>query len=959
MRGILKRAIVYPLLAFSLVEAENGSNTTSVSAQSSATIKSNPSTETGVCEPGTVNYITHTLPQQCATSVRPTITPDTGSAPHASSQTGSTTSVQVITNSSHPSPRIDATSASSADTTIPTQSASVVESSIDPDTPTTTITTTSAVPVPTIAAETVAELETDSPLDHVNFLSFEDWKKQNLAKAGQSPEHVGQHRGAEDMHKRTRPGINNALDVLGEDSEIELDFSGFGAATQSQGAYNDRSQQEDGNARSDPAALEKAASQPALRSKDAGKTCKERTNYASFDCAATVLKSNKECKSASSVLVENKDSYMLNVCSVKNKFFIVELCDDILIDTVVLANYEFFSSIFRTFRISVSDRYPVKAEKWRELGVYEARNTRDVQAFLVDQPLIWARYLRIEFLTHFGNEYYCPVSLLRVHGTTMMEEFRHQEELARGELPEDLTETEGEDEEGEDAPSETIAQEPMQESKAADGSAVQITDKVSSATADDNRATTSSEHPVSAVVSAVSSAFATSGHTTSSSMQHTEQSAPRSTETSSVPTSSVQNTSAPIPTSTTNQSSLTSSREGIVTNKVTSSPLAATTSVAQDSANNTITPFSLTKSDVSAERAPSPKANNTQAQDQSKPQSEPSQSPKPSLSSTNTTHIADTTHKKPPGYSSSAAAPIPSTQESFFKSISKRLSTLESNATLSLQYIESQSLQLRSAFTAVEKRQIAKTESFLSALNTSISAELSAFRRDYEQLWQSTVIELENQRRGYREENTRLERRLEGLADEVLWQKRMVVVQSTLLSLCLGLVIFARVGVGSEAVGAVWARASQGRGGKGWTSTSPSPGWSPALSPVSAKRGTREGSPLWRRVASEGALSDDGAHDTPAEETEEHDTPPRQRPELMFQPPTPRMVDAGTDEGLFGKLPERREVDELKPLPAQAGLPAAVAGTQSSPSTPTGSRDPTAFIANGSGTDSEVSTAEK
>src|SRR5690606_17520947 len=103
----------------------------------------------------------------------------------------------------------------------------------------------------------------------------------------------------------------------------------------------------------------------------------------------------------------------------------LELCDDILVDTVVLANYEFFSSIFRTFRVSVSDRYPAKV--WKELGVFEARNTREVQAFAIENPLIWARYLKIEFLTHYGNEFYCPVSLVRVHGTTMMEEYKNEE----------------------------------------------------------------------------------------------------------------------------------------------------------------------------------------------------------------------------------------------------------------------------------------------------------------------------------------------------------------------------------------------------------------------------------------------------------------------------------------------------------------------------------------------------
>src|SRR5262249_50381140 len=116
----------------------------------------------------------------------------------------------------------------------------------------------------------------------------------------------------------------------------------------------------------------------------------------------------------------------------ENKFIIVELCDDILIDTIVLANFEFFSSMFRTFRVSISDRYPIKMDRWKELGVFEARNSREIQAFAVENPLIWARYLRVEFLTHYGNEYYCPVSLLRVHGTTMMEEFRSQNEPVRG-----------------------------------------------------------------------------------------------------------------------------------------------------------------------------------------------------------------------------------------------------------------------------------------------------------------------------------------------------------------------------------------------------------------------------------------------------------------------------------------------------------------------------------------------
>jgi hypothetical protein len=91
-----------------------------------------------------------------------------------------------------------------------------------------------------------------------------------------------------------------------------------------------------------------------------------------------------------------------------------------------------------------------------------------VQAFLIENPLIWARYLRIEFLTHYGNEYYCPVSLLRVHGTTMMDEFRHQEEIARGELPDDDVVVEA------DVPAQTtIPQEPRAETPDVEKSIVQ------------------------------------------------------------------------------------------------------------------------------------------------------------------------------------------------------------------------------------------------------------------------------------------------------------------------------------------------------------------------------------------------------------------------------------------------------------------------------------------------------
>ena len=119
---------------------------------------------------------------------------------------------------------------------------------------------------------------------------------------------------------------------------------------------------------------------------------------------------------------------------------------------------------------------------------------------------------------------------------------------------------------------------------------------------------------------------------------------------------------------------------------------------------------------------------------------------------------------------------------------------LETNATLSLQYIEEQSRILRDAFIKVEKRQIKKTEAFLDNLNTTVFAELQDFKQQYDQLWQSTVIELENHREQYQREILAVSARLSIVADELVFQKRMAIVQSTILMICLGLVLFVRVG---------------------------------------------------------------------------------------------------------------------------------------------------------------------
>ena len=151
-----------------------------------------------------------------------------------------------------------------------------------------------------------------------------------------------------------------------------------------------------------------------------------------------------------------------------------------------------------------------------------------------------------------------------------------------------------------------------------------------------------------------------------------------------------------------------------------------------------------------------------------------------------------TTVRPKPSQTSLQSQASPTMQESFYKSVQKRLQMLETNSSLSLQYIEDQSRALRDAFGKVEQRQLAKTTTFLDYLNLTVLSELRDFRQQYDQLWQSTVIELDSQRERYQKETAAMNTRLGILADEVIFQKRISIIQMVLILVCLALILFSR-----------------------------------------------------------------------------------------------------------------------------------------------------------------------
>ncbi|KAG6017193.1 hypothetical protein E4U54_008068 [Claviceps lovelessii] len=685
-------------------------------------ITTRASSDTEVCEARTINYITHALPQSCLTTSWKLPAPTLNATAETDTQQNSLNGPALIDHELVSDPIAASSSSSDQDAaeTTPTETAE-----------------------PTVTT----------------FMSFEDWKEMMLRRAGQDPQDLRTRR-VNDHHASDRYSSDNGHAGLGEEGEISLNFEHYGegddmSASPHRQHKNDGVEQQVADtslAHED----EKTATVVHL-SKDAGKTCKERFSYSSFDAGATILKTSPGAKNAKAILVENKDTYMLLECDTNPKYVIIELSDDISVDTVVLANFEFFSSMIRHFRVSVSDRYPVKIDKWRDLGTFEARNSRDIQPFLVENPQIWAKYVRIEFLTHFGNEYYCPISLLRIHGSRMLDSWKDSEATRDDDVVAVIDD--------DDIGSPTIAYNtsrdltpdqplnghhiarvqnvsvwqwpfepyaftvfdmtcPLHSSENGD-----LVDNPSGRATIEGTPSSDPDPPIGGT--------APPGAPPAKSMSHSRKSADASSENANTKT-------------------------------------ATTHAVYQDEETNTTGPSSNNTVWT---------ANSTVANERSH------------NATTTSTKVAmsggQTVKHRSTGTTGPSAA-SPTMQEGFFHAITKRLQHVESNLTLSMKYVEDQSRHVQEALQSGEQKQQAHIALFLDDLNKTVLAELHHLREQYDQIWQSTVLALESQRDQSEKDMMALSTRLNLLADEVVFQKRMAIVQAIILLSCLFLIIFSR-----------------------------------------------------------------------------------------------------------------------------------------------------------------------
>lgn len=144
-----------------------------------------------------------------------------------------------------------------------------------------------------------------------------------------------------------------------------------------------------------------------------------RVNYADVSHGAKVVSSNKDAKGASNLLSPDKDKYLRNPCSADDKFIVVELAEETLVDTIMVGNLEYHSSNLRHFELLGSPEvFPT--DEWMSLGSFEAENVRHIQNFTLPEPK-WVRTLKLRLLSHYGSEFYCTLSVLQIYGVDAIE----------------------------------------------------------------------------------------------------------------------------------------------------------------------------------------------------------------------------------------------------------------------------------------------------------------------------------------------------------------------------------------------------------------------------------------------------------------------------------------------------------------------------------------------------------
>lgn len=182
-------------------------------------------------------------------------------------------------------------------------------------------------------------------------------------------------------------------------------------------------------------------------------------NYASPDCSARIHSSSPLTQHAPSLLHKSRDRYMLTPCRASEHWVVVELCDEIRIEAIEIAVWEFFSGVVRQVQVSVGgedegggdvggdvgEDVAGRGHGWKQVGSFIGKNVRGPQTFTLPQPTAFHRFIRLDFSSYYGSEYYCPVSSLKVYGMNQMEAFKWEQKQLNHNREKELFQQEEED----------------------------------------------------------------------------------------------------------------------------------------------------------------------------------------------------------------------------------------------------------------------------------------------------------------------------------------------------------------------------------------------------------------------------------------------------------------------------------------------------------------------------------
>jgi hypothetical protein len=143
-------------------------------------------------------------------------------------------------------------------------------------------------------------------------------------------------------------------------------------------------------------------------------------NYASHDAGAKVLAAARGMEKVKKVLEDDVDNYMLVPSALAAKWMVVQLSEDILVDSFSLWNRELYSSSIHEFHVLSSNQYPT--ESWFLLGRFQMANHRAPQFFTLRTPH-WARFINIRIVNlHDASAFfYCTLTSFQVFGQTVVQ----------------------------------------------------------------------------------------------------------------------------------------------------------------------------------------------------------------------------------------------------------------------------------------------------------------------------------------------------------------------------------------------------------------------------------------------------------------------------------------------------------------------------------------------------------